>query len=247
MASWKKIEAVLFAAGNYLNKEQLMNLTQLNKKQLEKSLEELKKHYSEIDSSLELLEDEEGWKLNVKRDYADMVQAVVADAEMPKPIMETLALIAYKSPVLQSDIIKGKGTHAYEHISYLERRKFISREQSGRSYKLKVTDKFNDYFDIDEPQMRELFKDVQEPNPEDINVEVKENDDAFETQITERLKKPPQKEDEVETNTYLSELDKKIEDVKSRLEMEDETIKSIKEEQAQKESETEEDEQKVTD
>lgn len=231
MSDWKKIEAVLFASGSYVEVITICELTDLSKKKVEKALEELKNHYDSIDSSLEIFSDGNSWKLNVKTEYSDLVQKVVSGVEMPNPIMETLALIAYKSPVMQSEIVNTRGTVAYEHISYLEQKKFITRERYGRTYKLKVTDKFHDYFDVDDSKIQSLFEDIQKPEIEEVVEIQEETKENFEDKIIDRMKKqvPPESSEDVEK--FLDDFESRLVGVKSRIDTAEEEIKELKPEE----------------
>ena len=69
------------------------------------------------------------------------------DTEMTKSVMETLAVIAWKQPIIQADVIKIRTNKAYEHIKELVGMGFVTSEKFGRTKKLKLTQKFLDYFD----------------------------------------------------------------------------------------------------
>lgn len=220
MTNWKKLEAVLFASGKYLPEERLMSILSIDKRAFNKAIKELKEHYEKIDSSLKLFNENDTWKLNVKEEYVGVIASIVSDLEFSKPVMETLALIAYRSPVLQSDIIDIRGVTAYDHIGFLEDKKFITRERSGRSYKIKVAEKFHEYFDVDDEKLQKYFKEIKEPEmPKmgDLDVyDTKTDDETFESNLEERMKKPePVKKDEEED--FLNNIDNKIEGVKGRL------------------------------
>ena len=86
---------------------------------------------------------------------------LLKDTELNKPTQETLALIAYKQPVMQSIIVKMRGNRAYEHIKDLEQLEFIMSEKSGRTRLLKATQKFYDYFDIVHDELKEKFKNIE--------------------------------------------------------------------------------------
>ena len=120
MKDWQRIEAVLFGSGKYLTEEQLIDLSGVQKNKLKKALSELQKHYETIETSLKIFHESGTWKLNIKEEYNDIMKNIVSEAEMPKPIMETLAVIAYKAPILQSEVIDARGSGAYEHVSLLE-------------------------------------------------------------------------------------------------------------------------------
>ena len=225
MSDWKKIEAVLFASGSYISVDELARICNLSKKKTESALQDLKDHYEKIDSSLDVSNDDSTYKLTVKQDFSDLVQEVVSGVEMPKPIMETLALIAYKSPVLQSEIINTRGTSAYDHISFLEEKKFITRERYSRSYKVKVTEKFHDYFDVDDSKMQSLFEEIEKP---EVPIEVElEKEEDFEEKITDRLKKQVPTETNSEREDFLDNFEKRLGDVTIRLDTAEEEIRKI--------------------
>ncbi|USN45797.1 MAG: SMC-Scp complex subunit ScpB [Candidatus Woesearchaeota archaeon] len=158
----QKVEAVLFASGKFLSVEYIAEVTQLSKQVVKKALDKLQKAYDENkNSALKLFEEDGLWKMNVKEEYTEVVHGILAETEMSRAVMETLALVAYKSPVLQADIVKVKGSSAYDYIAELEKKGFITREKYQRSFKLKVTEKFHDYFDVKNPQG--LFADVKLP------------------------------------------------------------------------------------
>jgi hypothetical protein len=82
--------------------------------------------------------------------------------------METLAVIAYKYPkALQSEVVDIRGGGAYEHLAELERLGFIVRMPEGRSYRVKLTERFFNYFDVaDGKDIRDVFKNVRIPKKE---------------------------------------------------------------------------------
>lgn len=226
MSDWKKVEAVLFVSGSYVDIQSICEYTNLSKKKALKAIEELKNHYTQIDSSLEVYDEENSYKLNVKKEFSGIVQEVISGVEMPKPIMETLALIAYKSPVMQSDIIQSRGAHCYEHIHYLENKKFISKERFGRTYKLKLTEKFHDYFDVDDSKIQSLFENIEKP---EVPIEIKEEKEQnFEEKILDRMKREIPKESDDERDKFLNQFEEKLVGVQSRLDNAEEEIQSLK-------------------
>ena len=60
--------------------------------------------------------------------------------------MKTLAFIAYKQPLMQSNLVKVRSNKAYDHLKILEEKGFVSKEPKGRSYMLRTTKKFVEYF-----------------------------------------------------------------------------------------------------
>lgn len=161
-----KIEALLFASGKFMSDENLGLIIGEEIKNIRKQLKELKKDYSERNHSLIITQEGNTWKINVREAYLDLVRKIVADTELPKSVLETLAVIAWKNPILQADVVKTRGNKSYEHIAQLEEMGFVTKEPEGRSFKLKVTEKFFEYFDVEgDKSLKEIFKDIKKPEP----------------------------------------------------------------------------------
>ena len=58
-----------------------------------------------------------------------MVRKIVTETELTRSVMETLAVIAFKYPILQSDLIKLRTNKAYDHLVELEKSGYISRQK----------------------------------------------------------------------------------------------------------------------
>jgi segregation and condensation protein B len=143
------IEAILFAAGNRISLSRIMELAkQSDKNQILAILESLEKKYSAPDSSFSLSHIGDDWKLTVKQEFLPIVEKIAPDTELPKGIIETLAVVAWKSPVSQAEVIRIRSTKGYDHIEELVNRGFIDKEKQGRSFTIKLTPKFFEYFDI---------------------------------------------------------------------------------------------------
>ena len=99
---------------------------------------------------------------------------LVPETDMPPAVLKTLALIAYSQPIKQSEIIKQRGNGAYKYIKKLKEAELIETHKSSRTKVITVTNKFKDYFQIqDMKEIRdkippELLKEdpLPEPAPE---------------------------------------------------------------------------------
>ena len=160
----KKIESILFATGKKLDVAEIAKLCRLshNIPLVEKILKELKEKYGKEDSSLMLVREDTAWKLTVREKYVSLIKNLVTKTELSKTIMETLAVIAYKVPVLQSELIKVRTNKAYDHLRELERTGYITRKKKGRTKLIELTPKFFEYFDVPPEKLRERFKTVEE-------------------------------------------------------------------------------------
>ena len=157
-AEKNKVEAVLFTTGRFLSIEEIGKMAGIGSIGILKELlVELKKDYTQKDSALEIIDQGEKWKLNLKKDYLYVSESLLSDCELDRPTQETLAIIAYKNPIFQNDLVKIRGTTAYDHVKLLKELDFVVSEPSGRTRILKVTNKFYDYFDVVEDQLKTKF------------------------------------------------------------------------------------------
>ncbi len=160
----KQVEALLFSSGKWMTEDQLAILINMPKDGVKSVLQELKTQYEQADSSLTLMNESDGWKLNVRENYLELVRKIVADAELPRPWLQTLSVVAWKRPILQSEVVQIRSDSAYEHIGELEKRGFILKEPEGRSYLLKLTPKFFEYFDVKtDEDMKKVFEHIKVP------------------------------------------------------------------------------------
>lgn len=157
-----RIEAILFTVGRQVDLDELSQLTGIaSKGVLNDALKSLIQDYNNRQGSLEITEDNGKFKLNIKKDYLHLTTKLLDQTEFDKPSQETLALIAYKQPVMQSEIIKLRGNGAYDHISKLKEMEFITSEKSGRTRLLKTSSKFYDYFDVVGEELKQKLENVQ--------------------------------------------------------------------------------------
>jgi segregation and condensation protein B len=86
--------------------------------------------------------------------------------------LKTLAYIAFRQPVLQSNVVLVRGSQAYAHIRGLRSLGLIKTERSGRSRFVRTTEVFADYFNLNhEPrmmkrQLEDIFKALEKQEEE---------------------------------------------------------------------------------
>ncbi|MFP4119259.1 MAG: SMC-Scp complex subunit ScpB [Candidatus Woesearchaeota archaeon] len=158
-----RVEAILYASGKGVSAENLAVYTGETKRKVNNALKQLYEDYENRECSLIVREYNGKWKITVRGKYSEDVKSIVSETELASAILKTLAVIAYKSPVMQSDIIDMRGQGAYDHIKELVKEKFVTKEKEGRSYLLKITEKFYDYFDVEgDEEIREVFERLRE-------------------------------------------------------------------------------------
>jgi segregation and condensation protein B len=155
-----KIEALLFSVGKATSIEEIKKICRVdNDEDINKALQDLKIDYDNRDSSLKLVNEADRWKIITKENYFNVVRKVVTETELSKSLMETLAVITWKYPIKQCDLIKIRTNKAYAHLDELENLGYISRQKHGRTKLIKLTDKFFSYFDLPPEKIKEKFSD----------------------------------------------------------------------------------------
>jgi len=154
----KKIEALLFSSGRKMDIEEISRLCKSNPEEVKNILTGLKEEYEENKSSLMVVDEGNSWKITVREQYLPLVQNIVTQTELSKTLMGTLAVIAFKYPIKQSDLIKIRTNKAYDHLKELEEIGYITRQKYGRTKLIKLTQKFFDYFDLPPEKLKEKFE-----------------------------------------------------------------------------------------
>jgi len=155
-----KIEALLFASAKKLDVESISSILSIKKQDVINALTEMEKEINNRPSSVILINEGNLWGLNVKEKYSDVVSKIVSETELDKALMETLAVITWKYPVTQAEIIRLRHNKAYDHIKQLEEKGFIMKEKKGRSFQIKLTPKFFTYFDLPGKHAKETLKEL---------------------------------------------------------------------------------------
>ncbi len=159
-----RIEAVLFVTAKALSVEEIAVYLDKEPEQVEEALLELIMDYASRDGALEI-DDENGYILQVKEDYSDIVEKI-CPIDLSPAVLRTLLVIALKEPIRQTELVKLRSA-AYEHVAELVDRGLISKhkDKNGRSINIKTTPKFAEYFKLKgdtRALARQLEKEIEE-------------------------------------------------------------------------------------
>ena len=97
------IEAALFAAGKALSVKDLSRLSGLSDESVRALAKELVRDYSLRGSGIEIRDFDDSYVMQVRAALAKDVISV-APKEIDAPLIRTLAIIAYKQPLKQSNL-----------------------------------------------------------------------------------------------------------------------------------------------
>ena len=203
-----KVEAVLFSVGHKITLDNISKLCRSRKEEVLSALQELQKEYDEKQSSLMLVEEGESWKFTVRDHLISVVRKIVTETELSKSVLETLAVIAFKYPILQSDLIKMRTNKAYDHLVELEKAGYITRQKHSRTNLIKLTDKFFRYFDLTEEKLKEQFRDF-----DSIAMAIKEKEEEVEKIKDDQRKKAEDlRQEDEKIRKEIESLDKSDEE-----------------------------------
>ncbi len=158
----KKLEAVFFICGRFLNMQELVSLTDLNPIILQELIEKLQEKYDDNDSAIEIIEKNKMWKMDVRPQYHGIINKVAGGrSEFSKAEQETLGIIAFKQPIKQSVIIKIRGNKAYEHVKKFVDLGLVKKKKMGHTEELSLSDDFYDYFTFQEADKKSAIHPIE--------------------------------------------------------------------------------------
>lgn len=144
-----RLEAILYLKGRPMSLGELASLSGLEREEVELALITLMADYAHRDTALEIFQDGQTYSLQLRQGLNDLVQ-VLLPVDLSTAALRTLATIALKKRILQSDLVELRGSGAYDHIKELLAQNFIERKRQsdGRSFWLTLSEKFHRTFAI---------------------------------------------------------------------------------------------------
>lgn len=170
------VEAILFVAGDEgLTLEELSKLTDKTLDKMAVIIEELSlKYQDDEESGLLLIETANKYQMVTKRAYEDYIKRYAQSPFsqiLSRPLLETLAIIAYKQPITRIEIEDIRGVQVAGNLQKLKTRQLIEEvgrlDKPGRPLLYGTTAFFLDYFGIN--AIEELPELTMENNDDDIS------------------------------------------------------------------------------
>jgi segregation and condensation protein B len=148
----QKVEAVLYLKGQPMNLVAIASALGCEIEDAEMGIIDLISEYAHRDSALEIVETDIGFSLRLRSEFEDLVNKLIP-VDLGRGALRTLAAIALKKNILQSELIDLRGAGAYQHVQELVEQGFVKKKRQadgGRSSVLQITAKFHQYFEIDD-------------------------------------------------------------------------------------------------
>jgi len=163
------IEAILFASDEPLSAERLVSIADLNGgvKQVKKCIEILNQQYQQSGRAFRIEEIAGGYQMMTLPDYNIWLKKLLrerGDNKLTPAALETLAIIAYKQPVIRADVEAIRGVACGEMIRSLMYKGLVKiagkAEILGRPLLYGTTRKFLEVFGLNDlkdlPKAEEL-------------------------------------------------------------------------------------------
>ncbi len=163
------VEAVLFASDESLSPQRLADIVGTNVRQVRKHIDDLNEKYKLNNNAFQIEQIAGGYQMLTLSGYSHWLKKLIRardDSKLSQPALETLAIIAYKQPIMRADIEAIRGVAAGEMIRNLMYKGLVKitgrAEVLGRPLLYGTTKKFLEVFGLnslkDLPKAEELKK-----------------------------------------------------------------------------------------
>lgn len=163
------IEALLFVSGEPVTLAVLKNIIDMPETEIKQLIEDLIIEYGERNSGLLIIEIANGYQIVTNPSYAQWIKKYKSTSTSNKlsmPALETLAIIAYKQPIIKAELEQIRGVNSDGVIKTLLDRRLIKimgrKEVPGKPLLYGTTREFLQYFGLkdltDLPTLKELTR-----------------------------------------------------------------------------------------
>ncbi|MCI5064656.1 SMC-Scp complex subunit ScpB [bacterium] len=181
------VEALLYASGEPLTAKKIADACLLPKKEVLEILDSLSMRLSLEESGVELFSVGEKFQIRTKATFAPFIQQLRAarPKRLSQQALETLAIVAYRQPIVRADVEKIRGVDATPTLKTLIDRGFVKivghQESIGQPALFGTTSQFLEVFGLSSlgelPTLRDLHQlEVHEGQDEDQEEEVVHED-----------------------------------------------------------------------
>ncbi|HEX7401744.1 MAG TPA: SMC-Scp complex subunit ScpB, partial [candidate division Zixibacteria bacterium] len=186
------IEALLFASDKPLSRERIQAVIKdITPEQVDDAINSLNERYQNGGHSFAVKRIARGYQIYSLPDFAPWIKALFTHARRERlsfPALEVLSIIAYKQPIVKSEIDRFRGVNSEGPLFTLLDRKLITivgrKPAPGRPLLYGTTPEFLTHFglnDLDDlPKMEELEAMLKRKEASTFSLELAENEEKFE-------------------------------------------------------------------
>lgn len=163
------LEVLLFLSGEPITLSSIKEVLELPEYEIKRLMDELMALYKERNEGLLIVEIANGYQLVTNPEYAEWVRkfkGVHMSSRLSMPALETLAIIAYKQPIIRAEIEQLRGVNSDSAIRTLLEKRLIKvmgrKEAPGRPFLYGTTKEFLHYFGLKDltelPTLKDLVR-----------------------------------------------------------------------------------------
>ncbi|MGC9453418.1 MAG: SMC-Scp complex subunit ScpB [Phycisphaerae bacterium] len=172
------VEAILFASDSPLSAAKISRAAELGgERPVREAVEHLNARYDELGSAFRIEQVAGGYRMMTRPEYHDVLSRLLqskSEAKLSSAAMETLAVVAYRQPILRADIEAVRGVACGDVLRGLMEKglvKIVGRaEVLGRPMLYGTTRRFLEVFGLnsleDLPRVQELRSGAEEKTPQ---------------------------------------------------------------------------------
>ncbi len=161
------LEALLFLSGELLSISIIKDVLELPESEIKGLMDKLMAEYKERNAGLLIVEIANGYQMVTNPEYADWVKkfrSTHISSKLSIPALETIAIIAYKQPIIRAEIEQLRGVNSDSAIRTLLERRLIKimgrKEVPGRPFLYGTTREFLQYFGLKDLTELPTLKDI---------------------------------------------------------------------------------------
>jgi segregation and condensation protein B len=163
------LEALLFLSGEVLVTSAIKDILEIPEAEIKRVMEELITEYRERNTGLMIVEIANGYQMVTNPAYGEWIKKFKTthlSSRLSLPSLETLAIIAYKQPIIRAEIEQIRGVNADSAIRTLYEKRLIKimgrKEAPGRPFLYGTTREFLQYFGLKDltelPTLKEMIR-----------------------------------------------------------------------------------------
>lgn len=179
------IEALIFCATSPLKTSEIQNClselleTEITSETIEMALQELLIKYQDNNFSFQVVKSGGGYQFLTKSSYQETINILLkqkSKKRLSTSALETIAIIAYKQPITKAQIEQLRGVASDYAVQKLLEKELIEikgkSETVGKPLLYGTSDKFMDYFGINNLKELPTLKDLEESKANAIGSEI---------------------------------------------------------------------------
>ena len=166
------IESLLFTWGDPLDIKDISNILEFNQKEVESILEEMINDFNYNRRGLKILKIKNTYQLGTRAEHFEWIRKLSTPKKksLSAAAVETLSIIAYKQPIIKSDIETIRGVRCDKAIDTLMNLELITElgrlEKTGRPILYGTTNEFLRHFGLeslkDLPPLLDIEEEIEE-------------------------------------------------------------------------------------